>query len=96
MKESDAILVIAVSVFAIGFCIMKLRARQQGKDVRIQALRPTPGQTPADEEIRTLALAGDKIEAIKRCRELHGMGLKEAKDYVEAMLAQPPSPKDPS
>lgn len=38
------------------------------------------------EEIRALALAGKKIEAIKRLRALTGMGLKDAKDLVEAGL----------
>jgi len=47
-------------------------------------------------EVSALLAQGDKIEAIKRVRELTGLGLKEAKDYVEAMpaagslRAQPP------
>ncbi len=40
----------------------------------------------AIEEIRALAAAGKKIEAIKRLRDLTGMGLKEAKDLVDAGL----------
>jgi ribosomal protein L7/L12 len=36
-------------------------------------------------EIRSLVAAGDKIEAIKRVRQLTGMGLKEAKDYVDQL-----------
>jgi ribosomal protein L7/L12 len=35
--------------------------------------------------INALVAGGNKIEAIKRVRELTGMGLKEAKDYVEAL-----------
>lgn len=93
MKEADAILIIVASVFAIGFCFMVLQARQKGKDVRIQPLQPAPGQVPGDEEILALALAGNTIQAIKRCRELHGLGLKEAKDYVERLSAQPPPPR---
>jgi ribosomal protein L7/L12 len=46
---------------------------------------PTPATPPADmAEARALALAGNKIAAIKRVRELTGLGLKEAKDMVEA------------
>lgn len=35
------------------------------------------------EEIAALVRAGNKIEAIKRLRELTGMGLREAKEAVE-------------
>jgi hypothetical protein len=42
---------------------------------------------PDDERaaIRALAERGNKIGAIKRVRDITGMGLKEAKDYVEAL-----------
>lgn len=33
-------------------------------------------------------LAGRKIEAIKQCRELTGLGLKDAKEYVEKIEAE--------
>jgi len=36
-------------------------------------------------EIQALLQAGNKIEAVKRYRELSGLGLKEAKDAVDAM-----------
>jgi large subunit ribosomal protein L7/L12 len=39
-----------------------------------------------DAELQALVAAGRKIEAIKRYRELTGVGLKEAKDAVEAMM----------
>jgi LSD1 subclass zinc finger protein len=55
-----------------------------------------PGQTAASEpasiardprldEIRSLSFAGNKIAAIKLYRETYGVGLKEAKDAVEAL-----------
>ena len=37
-------------------------------------------------EVRVLAAAGNKIGAIKRYRELTGVGLKEAKDFVDALM----------
>lgn len=43
-------------------------------------------QSEALEEIRALAHSGKKIEAIKRLRELTGMGLKDAKDLIDAGL----------
>ena len=42
---------------------------------------------PVDEEIRQLAVAGQKINAIKHHRMLTGDGLKESKDAVEARMA---------
>lgn len=39
-----------------------------------------------DDAIRGLAKAGQKIQAIKWYRSLHGVGLKEAKEAVETMV----------
>ena len=36
-------------------------------------------------EVRSLLAQGKKIDAIKRAREAAGLGLKEAKDYVEGL-----------
>ena len=38
-----------------------------------------------EEQVRALATAGRKIEAIKLAREATHLGLKEAKDLVESM-----------
>jgi ribosomal protein L7/L12 len=55
---------------------------------------PTPqtsgsasGAAPDLAEVSALLASGNKIAAIKRLRELTGLGLKEAKDYVEGMAA---------
>jgi ribosomal protein L7/L12 len=50
-----------------------------------------PGQPPngPDDEVLTLIRSGNKIAAIKAYRERTGLGLKEAKDAVEALAAQP-------
>lgn len=42
-------------------------------------------ETIDDEEIRELVRQNRKIEAIKRLRDATGLGLKEAKDAVEAL-----------
>jgi ribosomal protein L7/L12 len=47
--------------------------------------RPSMPTAAIEQEIRQLLLHRQKIEAIKRVRELTGMGLKEAKDYVESL-----------
>lgn len=48
--------------------------------------RPTTSAlSPLDLHVRKLVAEGNKIEAIKAVREHTGLGLKEAKDYVEAI-----------
>ena len=39
----------------------------------------------AFEDVRTLALSGQKIEAIKRYRDKTGAGMAEAKEYVDSI-----------
>ena len=61
------------------------------------ARRNSVALSSADLAAISALVAGDnKIAAIKRVRELTGLGLKEAKDYVEAMplaaLADLPTP----
>ena len=46
--------------------------------------QPEPFET-VPEEIRLLAVRGQAIEAIKKLRELTGLGLKEAKDVVDSL-----------
>jgi len=41
-----------------------------------------------DEELISLISQGKKIKAIKRYRMVTGIGLKEAKDYVDSLDAQ--------
>jgi ribosomal protein L7/L12/DNA-directed RNA polymerase subunit RPC12/RpoP len=62
-----------------------VEAIAEGRSVEIrpaQVLHAT-----ADEALADLIRRGKKIEAIKRYREQTGLGLKEAKDAVEAMEA---------
>lgn len=58
---------------------------------------PITDALPAEveQEARRLLADRNKIEAIKRVRELTAMSLKEAKDYVEALAYGEPLP-DPS
>jgi ribosomal protein L7/L12 len=57
------------------------------RNVEVVSLKPPPPGRPVlgpDATPEQLARAGQKIEAIKKYRELTGVGLKEAKDAVEA------------
>jgi hypothetical protein len=55
-------------------------------------VRAAPGDRfkPLPLEARTLLTEGRKIEAIKSVRLSHGLGLKEAKDWIDAHIAQDP------
>jgi ribosomal protein L7/L12 len=46
-----------------------------------------PPAAPGDADLLDLVRAGRKIEAVKLCRERTGLGLKEAKDAVDALAA---------
>jgi Ribosomal protein L7/L12 C-terminal domain len=53
-------------------------------DLILKHLGIDPNQG-VDEKIMELVKAGQKIQAIKLYREKTGVGLKEAKDYVEGL-----------
>jgi len=48
-----------------------------------------PPEDASDDDIRRLALAGRKIDAIRWHRLLHGTDLKDARAAVEALAAPP-------
>jgi ribosomal protein L7/L12 len=51
-----------------------------------QPAAPPPDRTAGLAEVHALAQQGNKIQAIKVYRELTGVGLKEAKDYVDRIV----------
>lgn len=53
--------------------------------------------TPAQRDaIFAEVKRGDKVAAIKLCREATGMGLAEAKDFVERLETSPDAPLSPA
>jgi hypothetical protein len=56
----------------------------EGQQSRFPSARAS---APFDDEARRLAFTGQKIQAIKLVREQTGIGLAEAKAYVEALAA---------
>ncbi|AXE39113.1 hypothetical protein [Acidipropionibacterium virtanenii] len=48
-------------------------------------LPPAPQPSTMDQDLRSIRMQEGPIQAIKRCREMTGWGLKEAKLYVEAL-----------
>lgn len=51
---------------------------------------PPANRNPIDPEVERLLIARQKIEAIKIIRAQKGLGLKEAKEYVEAVADRMP------
>ena len=98
---SRVYLIASVVVIAIGVLIWYFAKRKSGKkpftgnvDNDEGEIKDAPANKPAslslnssdaDAEVRALMAAGKKIEAIKLVRQRTGLGLKEAKDYVERM-----------
>jgi ribosomal protein L7/L12 len=65
------------AVVALGF-LSRRGERTGSKEVRLGGTPPSPGTI--DELLR----GGQKIEAIKQYRTMHGVDLKTAKDAVDA------------
>ena len=82
------VVLIVVSIGVIVAALSALSSRQQIARAREQGLWPAMGQIPSDEDVKRLAKAGEKILAIKLCRQIHGMGLAEAKAAVEILAQQ--------
>ncbi len=87
MDTTTLIVVIAAVVVVVAVVVLqRLSWGGAPRDSRLPTYAP-PAQPDAagEAEVRALLAGGNKIAAIKRVRELTGMGLKEAKDYVEAL-----------
>jgi ribosomal protein L7/L12 len=80
-------LVVAMAALIIGFLLGRMTAGdKKEKVVWTEPPRARAGaSSDADAEIRAYVQAGQKIHAIKLYRETYGVGLKEAKDAVDAL-----------
>jgi ribosomal protein L7/L12 len=94
--DSLTLVAIVLAVLAVAVTIIVLRRRQDSSYGRVPLEHPTFSEPPVSHnsvaisspdlaQISAFMAAGNKIEAIKRVRQLTGLGLKEAKDYVERM-----------
>jgi ribosomal protein L7/L12 len=91
--ESPILLALGAIVVVLGVGLFVLLRRRSDMPARtgVDHVSPSLRQLPEpNEEIQDLLARGNKIEAIKRVREATGMGLKEAKEYVEALPHAPP------
>jgi len=86
-------LILGLWMLTIVLLAMQTKRQQNGGmarlewklDALLKKLEINLPNPDVDPEVLGLAKAGRKIEAIKRYRELTGVGLKDAKDFVERL-----------
>jgi ribosomal protein L7/L12 len=76
-----ALVIVAIVLFA--------RGRARSTDVALIPAAPPTAAAPVSDDlaeaVRVLVTQNKKIEAVKLVRERSGLGLKEAKDWVDAL-----------
>jgi len=79
-------IIIAVpAVLVLLFTVLMLKSGSSLAKARSRGLLPPAGSC-SDADVLALAARGEKIMAVRLYRELHGGGLKEARQAVEALL----------
>jgi ribosomal protein L7/L12 len=84
----EAVVLIAVFIVCIAWSFGTIQTRQHLEQARKRGLWPPLGQIPTDEDLKHLVNAGEKILAIKMCRQIHNMGFSEARAVVEKLAEQ--------
>ena len=68
--------------------IIGAKAGDSTENARKEGLWPPEGTKPTDEDVLKLVQAGNKIMAIKMYREIHGVGLATAKEFVDELATR--------
>jgi ribosomal protein L7/L12 len=98
LDSTTLIIIVIVLLVVVGAALLMRRLSWGSSPGYIQMPRAEPPSTmpslgpDGDRDLRVLLASGQKIQAIKLVRELTGIGLKEAKDYVESL---PPASLEP-
>jgi ribosomal protein L7/L12 len=80
------VFVVIVLLFVLAFALgMMLRRRDRGTELFVTEARGHQYEGPLEDQLMALMRQRKKILAIKLLRERTGLGLKEAKDAVEAL-----------
>lgn len=80
-------IVYAVAIAVVLLFLWSKLSRSSSDGLPRPDRQPPPGEgTEADVE--RLVLSGRRIDAIKLYREIHGVGLKEAKEAVDKLAAR--------
>ena len=88
----NSVLVVIVIALTLIIVWLLLRPKQGKVAAHAPSSQPDALMThtqDADAQVRQLMAQGHKVEAIKRVRKLTGIGLKKAKEYVEALPDAP-------
>jgi ribosomal protein L7/L12 len=88
MDLLGAIAISAISIAVLAWVIVMRQAQQQIERARARGIWPPLGQIPTDDDLKRLVKAGEKIMAIRMCRQIHNMGFVEAKAVVEKLAEQ--------
>ena len=81
-------LIAVLGFVALGLSIALAQRRKREELPGMPQDLPNFGQPPTDEDVKRFIEAGEKITAIKLYREIHGGGLKEAKDAVHKIARE--------
>lgn len=95
ISNSQQLSIISIFCAKLGYSLHDLTWRHL-KSIQDELLTLIPhaiSHTVSDEKIQYVKEG--KIQAIKSVREMTGMGLKDAKDYVEAIMSIANQPKVP-
>ncbi|OZG71785.1 hypothetical protein BTA51_19335 [Hahella sp. CCB-MM4] len=78
---------VTIGIIVVAVILVLVAIKSRGKEGgTINSIPVPPADQATDEDIRKLAGSGKKIQAIKLYREKYGVGLKEAKEAVEALV----------
>ena len=88
MNRSLPIVLAAGFLFLAWVFLMVRGQRNRLQSLQARGIYPAPG-AESDADVRRLLESGEKILAIRCYRSLHNVGLKEAKEAVEALEQRP-------
>ncbi|HOQ36814.1 MAG TPA: 50S ribosomal protein L7/L12 [Acetivibrio sp.] len=85
----DEIILISVGLLIIYLAIFQLKSEIRRLNITLDKIAEKLGvpEPAEDSQIKAFIAEGNKNKAIKRYREITGVGLKEAYDYIEKIIS---------
>lgn len=85
MEYLLSILLLLVGFLSLMSSVNTLKSQVSRISLKLDKIAKQVGveEPDIDSELRDLIVQGKKVEAIKKLREFTGLGLKEAKEYVD-------------
>ena len=80
------VLILFIGIYLL-FTVIKLEGRVKGLKYTLDQIYQQTDipENPINNELRQLLNAGNDVKAVKRVREMLGLSLVEAKQYVDAL-----------